>query len=247
MRRVVVESPFAGDFEKNIEYARAAMADCIKRGEAPYASHLLFTQDGILDDTVPKERELGIQAGFEWGTFAMARVIYIDRGISHGMLRGIEEAHRLGQAVEFRAIPGCLEDPFVEMCKDGKVPANRKHEWIDWYVEAWHSMHEDDSGLHHFLGMRMTDYREWVGDPSILDVLTMVDPSENIDLTREPIAGSEMYRGFKLLWMPRPADAPWRGAWVVWVNMDYTYDWKGSDLDALLQKARARVDEFYEE
>lgn len=50
MMRVVVESPFAGDIQKNIEYARKCMADCLKRGEAPFASHLLYTQDGILDD-----------------------------------------------------------------------------------------------------------------------------------------------------------------------------------------------------
>lgn len=33
MRRVIVESPYAGDIEKNVTYARAAIRDCLSRGE----------------------------------------------------------------------------------------------------------------------------------------------------------------------------------------------------------------------
>lgn len=66
MRLVVLESPYSGrdlaEVDRNIRYARACMADCIRRGEAPYASHLLFTQPGILRDEVPEERKLGIAA-----------------------------------------------------------------------------------------------------------------------------------------------------------------------------------------
>jgi hypothetical protein len=114
MELVIIESPFAGkgetreeraaDREENINYARKAMHDCLMRGEAPYASHLLYTQDGVLDDTVPSERELGINAGFKWAEVAKKRVVYTDRGISKGMRRGIDEANRLGQEVEFRSI-----------------------------------------------------------------------------------------------------------------------------------------------
>ena len=39
MKLVIVESPFAGDTERNIRYARACLADCLRRGEAPFASH----------------------------------------------------------------------------------------------------------------------------------------------------------------------------------------------------------------
>ena len=66
MRRVIVESPYAGDVATNIAYARAAVRDCLMRGEAPIASHLLFTQPGILDDDVADERRLGIEAGLSW-------------------------------------------------------------------------------------------------------------------------------------------------------------------------------------
>jgi hypothetical protein len=70
MRRVVLESPFAGDVEANLKYARECMADCLRRGEAPIASHLLYTQPGILDDTKPEERKLGMEAGFTWNVLA---------------------------------------------------------------------------------------------------------------------------------------------------------------------------------
>ena len=54
------------------------------------ASHLLYTQPGILDDTIPDEREVGIAAGLEWAHVAEAMVIYTDRGISPGMQRAID-------------------------------------------------------------------------------------------------------------------------------------------------------------
>ena len=66
MRRVIVESPYAGDIERNLAYARAGIRDCLKRGEAPIASHLLYTQPGILDDDDGEERQLGIEAGLAW-------------------------------------------------------------------------------------------------------------------------------------------------------------------------------------
>src|SRR3546814_12910998 len=67
MKLVIIESPYAGDVEENTRYARACLQDCLRRGEAPFASHLLYTQPGILDDRVPDERELGLEAGRRWG------------------------------------------------------------------------------------------------------------------------------------------------------------------------------------
>lgn len=101
---VVIESPYAGDVDKNLAYLRAAMSDCIKRGEAPFASHALYTQPGVLDDTIPEERALGILAGFWWATKAAKRAVYVDLGISEGMKRGIEHAKSIGQPVEMRSI-----------------------------------------------------------------------------------------------------------------------------------------------
>lgn len=107
MRLVVLESPFAGDIEANIEYAKRAIADCLHRGEAPIASHLLFTQPGILDDNKPEERKLGIGAGHAWIKQADAVVVYTDRGISNGMKAGIARAEEEGKLIEFRTLIEC--------------------------------------------------------------------------------------------------------------------------------------------
>ena len=97
MRLVVIESPYAGDVERNLRYLRACMADCLARGEAPYASHALYTQPGVLDDTIPAERTQGIAAGFAWGDCAEACVVYTDCGVSAGMEQGIAAAKASGK------------------------------------------------------------------------------------------------------------------------------------------------------
>ena len=50
MRRLMLKSPYAGDIATNVDYARACLRDCLQRGEAPLASHLLYTQPDVLDD-----------------------------------------------------------------------------------------------------------------------------------------------------------------------------------------------------
>ena len=104
MKCVVLESPYAGDVERNVAYARLCVRDCFLRGEAPIASHLLYTQQGILDDTIPEERKFGIDAGLAWKSFAQATVVYIDYGISEGMQYGIQRAEAEGRPVEYRKI-----------------------------------------------------------------------------------------------------------------------------------------------
>lgn len=135
MRLVILESPFAGDVEANIAYARACIKDSLAEGEAPIASHLLYTQPGILDDTVPCQRRLGIAAGLEWLRVAEASVVYVDRGISPGMEQGIARAREAGVPVEFRTLgsatppdPGRLSRSMVDlvsaMC-DGRAPTRK--------------------------------------------------------------------------------------------------------------------------
>jgi len=109
MDLVIVESPYAGDVERNIAYARAALSDCLRRGEAPFASHLLYTQPGILDDALPVERMLGIEAGLAWGSVATKTACYIDLGWSRGMLIGRDRAISDGRLVEIRSITKRIE------------------------------------------------------------------------------------------------------------------------------------------
>lgn len=89
MKRVIIESPYAGDIAANVEYARRCVRDSVLRGEAPIASHLLFTQLGILRDDVAEERALGIAAGLAWSLVADLHAFYIDRGFSRGMLQAL--------------------------------------------------------------------------------------------------------------------------------------------------------------
>lgn len=105
MKRVILESPYAGDIEANVAYARRCVRDSLLRGEAPIASHLLYTQPGILRDDVPAERQHGIDAGLAWRDVASATVVYIDRGITPGMELGIQRAKAAGLEVEYRNLP----------------------------------------------------------------------------------------------------------------------------------------------
>ena len=106
MIRVIIKSPYSGDVERNLRYLRAAMADCLKRGEAPFVSHGLYTQPGVLDDTKPEERKLGMEAGFVWISAADATVVYIDLGVTSGMTAGINVAVSLGKPIQYRTIEG---------------------------------------------------------------------------------------------------------------------------------------------
>lgn len=108
MIRVIVESPYAGDFERNLAYLRACMHDCLMRGEAPFASHGLYTQPNVLDDGHPAQRQLGIDAGFAWRVVADKTVVYTDLGVSSGMRLGIEHATSMGHPIEYRSLPGWL-------------------------------------------------------------------------------------------------------------------------------------------
>ena len=99
---VILESPYAGDIERNTEYAKKCMLDSLRRGEAPMVSHLLYTQ--VLDDSNEQDRELGIKAGLSFGTVASKTVVYTDYGISKGMEIGISNASDSCREIEYRTI-----------------------------------------------------------------------------------------------------------------------------------------------
>jgi hypothetical protein len=82
---VGIESPYAGEITRNLRYFQACQADCFSRGEAPYGSHGLYTQPGVLSDDVPKERRKGIEAGYAWAAVADKIAFYTDFGWSRGM------------------------------------------------------------------------------------------------------------------------------------------------------------------
>lgn len=123
----IIESPFAPDktrpevfhapqLEQNISYVRAALRDCLQRGEAPYASHALYTLPGVLDDSTPAERSTGMRAGFSWGSVGDLRAVYADLGVTSGMQAGIDRAVSDLQSVEIRHLPAWVAS------RAGKLP-----------------------------------------------------------------------------------------------------------------------------
>ena len=130
---VDVETPYMGKTEdesrRNILYARACVRDCLLRDEIPFASHLFFTQPGILDDNVPKEREKGIRAGKSIieSLPRIITVVYENLGISTGMQYGINRAKENGRTVEFRS----LENGWAE--KELVIARKHSHAYI-WGV-----------------------------------------------------------------------------------------------------------------
>jgi hypothetical protein len=99
---VILESPYAGNVDANLQYGRECLLDSLSRGESPIAFHLLYTQ--VLDDDLPVQRALGLDASAEWYEKANAVVAYTDLGISSGMEKGISLAENLSIFVEYRKI-----------------------------------------------------------------------------------------------------------------------------------------------
>ena len=95
-RLVVIESPYRGEVERNKAYLKLCFLDSIMRGEAPTASHKLYTD--VLDDDDPNERKLGIDLGFAWVRAADLVAFYTDFGMSGGM----SECLRLIKNATFR-------------------------------------------------------------------------------------------------------------------------------------------------
>lgn len=101
MKKVIIESPYAGDVEENLKYARACLVDSLKRGEAPIASHLLYPQ--VLNDEDPAAITR-IEAGLAWLDVADLHVFYVDKGFSKGMLKALERCIESDVRPEFRKI-----------------------------------------------------------------------------------------------------------------------------------------------
>jgi len=105
MKKVILESPYAGDIEQNLAYAKECLKDSLMRGEAPIASHLLYTM--VLDDNVPEERDTGIKAGLAWLEKADLHVFYVDLGMSKGMEYAMKIALSGDIEIEIREIRLC--------------------------------------------------------------------------------------------------------------------------------------------
>jgi hypothetical protein len=95
---VFICSPFAGDVnfntQKAIEYTKFA----VEQGAIPFAPHLLYPQ--VLDDSSPKERELGIFFGMVWLGKCEEIWVFGDT-VSAGMEREITRAEKRGLTIRY--------------------------------------------------------------------------------------------------------------------------------------------------
>ena len=98
MKLVYICSPYAGDVESNVRFAKAACRYAMKQGCAPVAVHLLYPQ--ILNDIVASERKAGIRMGLR--VLASCEELWACGDIiSHGMSCEIAKAGQLGIPVRY--------------------------------------------------------------------------------------------------------------------------------------------------
>ena len=92
MKLIYVASPYAGDVERNVEYAKQACRTVMESGHAFFAPHLLYP--AVLDDAVPEERQTGIEMGLTL-LHRCDELWAFGSVTSSGMQAEIEEAERL--------------------------------------------------------------------------------------------------------------------------------------------------------
>jgi len=98
MKLVYICSPYAGDIESNVGFAKAVCHYAMRQGCAPVAVHLLYPQ--FLDDATPSEREAGIRMGLR--VLAACEELWVcGTHISSGMRQEIAEAKRLGIPIRY--------------------------------------------------------------------------------------------------------------------------------------------------
>lgn len=106
-KQVFICSPFrprgttarqkAEDLRHNRQLAQLACGYAVSRGYLPLAPHLYFPE--FLSESVPEEREAGIQYGFDWLS-GCDELWVIGNRITEGMKREITVAEELGIPVK---------------------------------------------------------------------------------------------------------------------------------------------------
>ncbi len=100
--KVFIVSPYSGDVEANVVYGKECVAHSIKHGETPFAGHLFYTQ--VLNDDDPEQRHRGMEMGREWMVGCEVVAVYVDRGMSRGMVADVEYAIDKEMTLSFRRL-----------------------------------------------------------------------------------------------------------------------------------------------
>ncbi|EAC5804352.1 TPA_asm: hypothetical protein GYO68_11270 [Listeria monocytogenes] len=90
---IYIASPYTGDVEKNVAFAKAACRYAMEQGCTPVAVHLLYPQ--FLDDSNPQERAAGLAMGHQ--VLSVCHELWVcGNRITSGMETEIQEAKRMG-------------------------------------------------------------------------------------------------------------------------------------------------------
>lgn len=101
--KVIIETPYAGNIELNVEFTKACVRDSlINHNENPQCLHLIYPK--IINDDEIGERNLGIDRSFAIHQKANRKVYYLDRGFTDGMKDGFLHSIASGIPVEFRCL-----------------------------------------------------------------------------------------------------------------------------------------------
>lgn len=140
--KVIIESPFnyrAGDefnykfnkFEimrQNLNYAQMALDHSLSLGEAPMASHLLYTQ--VWRET-KENREQGIAAGLAWLPASDLHAFYVDLGMSPGMQAAATKSEEMRHPFVIRRL-------FPEDKSPHRVRGRLRHLKLSTFRELMH-------------------------------------------------------------------------------------------------------------
>lgn len=107
MKRIMLESPYAGYTEANVIYARRCVLHALSLGESSIAPHLYYPQ--VLNDLIEDERMLGIKAGLAWLSVVDKSCFYMDRGFSRGMQHAFVAAFKADVPIYARWLDGPVD------------------------------------------------------------------------------------------------------------------------------------------
>lgn len=99
MKCVYICSPYSGDTERNIKYAKELTAQAIMDGYCPITPHLYIPL--CLNDNEPRERKQGLEIALRLLEQCDLLIVGTRFKISKGMEVEIETAERLGIEVRY--------------------------------------------------------------------------------------------------------------------------------------------------
>lgn len=96
---VYIASPYAGDTDANIAFAKQAALYAMSKHYVPFVPHLQFP--AFLNDNIPSQRTLGIQANLELLRRCDELWVFDYKGISAGMQQEITYANQHSIPVKY--------------------------------------------------------------------------------------------------------------------------------------------------